>query len=138
MIRAAEICGWELSNLSQNLRYTLTPAKLFSHWFLWMCLYLITWCWLTLLQIKPSYPVKDPETRRWCVNMDKSPHLDKPNLSNITGDSTASTLQREGNVWILNPVKYRQLREGYYIKYSSSKELCLAKNISWNKTNTEN
>lgn len=70
--------------------------------------------------------------------MDKSPYLDKPNLFNIIGNSTASTLCREGNVWILNTVKYRQLKGGYYIKYSSSKELCLAENISWNKTKTEN
>lgn len=71
------IYGWELTSLSQNLRYTLISDKSLScHYSL--CLHLIIWCWLTLLQIKPSHPVKDSEIQCWCSSMDKSLQLNKP------------------------------------------------------------
>lgn len=60
MVRASEICGLELTNLSQNLKCTLILNKSLFCYFFFLRPPLISWWWLTLLQTRPSLPCKGP------------------------------------------------------------------------------
>ena len=96
MMRVSEICGLELTNLFQNLRYILIPDKSLFYYCVLVPivdhLVLVNFGSSTTLPILGGTLEHNVGTLQWI-----NPYT-KIKLSNYTGDTVTSTLHMEGYV----------------------------------------